>query len=161
MAINKSDIAKLIPHSGAMCLLDRVVHWNTTQIRCVSRSHLDMDNPLRADGQLPALCGIEYAAQAMAVHGGLAGNVGGRPRAGYLVSLREVVCQQHRLDTLDGDLVVDAAQLMGDQSRVIYQFTLRVGAVDVLSGRATVVLDASISDIREEKRDETSTGHRG
>ena len=44
---------------------------------------------------------------------------------------------------MEGDLVVDAEQLMGDETRVIYQFTLTVGVVEVLSGRATVVLDAA------------------
>ena len=42
------------------------------------------------------------------MHGGLAGHIGSRPRAGYLVSLRDVVCRQSRLDTLDGDLIVEA-----------------------------------------------------
>lgn len=140
---SKAEISRLIPHAGAMCLLDGVMRWDAAHIRCVSRSHRDKDNPLRAGDELPALCGIEYAAQAMALHGGLAGMTGGKPRAGYLVSLRDVVCLQRRLDDLDGDLIVDAEQLMGDQGRVIYRFTLRVGAVEVLSGRATVVLDAA------------------
>ncbi len=143
-AYSKSDIAKIIPHAGAMCLLDGVVRWDATHIRCVSNSHRDTDNPLCADGQLSAVCGIEYAAQAMAVHGGLAGNIGSRPKAGYLVSLRDVTWQHSRLDNLAGELIVDAEQLMGDQSRVIYQFALRVGEVEVLSGRATVVLDTDI-----------------
>ena len=143
MLVSKADIAKLIPHAGAMCLLDGVVRWDAAQIRCVSHSHRDLENPLRAGGQLPAVCGIEYAVQAMAVHGGLAGSIGSRPKAGYLVSLRDVICRTSRLDNLEGDLIVDAEQLMGDQSRVIYQFTLRVGEVEVLSGRATVVLDAA------------------
>ena len=139
----KADIARLIPHAGAMCLLDGVVQWDSARIRCVSRTHHDIENPLRAGGQLPAMCGIEYAAQAMAVHGGLAGMVGSTPKAGYLVSLRDVNCRQSRIDNLEGDLIVDAERLMGDQSRVIYQFTLRVGAVEVLSGRATVVIAAA------------------
>ena len=79
----------------------------------------------------------------MAVHGGLANNTGSKPASGYLVSLRDVICRQSRLDNLDGDLMVDAERLMGDQQRVIYQFTLAVGAHEVLSGRATVVLDAA------------------
>ncbi len=141
--LNKTEIAGLIPHAGAMCLLDGVVRWDAAQIRCVSGGHRDTENPLRAGGQLPALCGIEYAVQAMAIHGGLAGIVGGKPKAGYLVSLRDVICRESRLDDLEGDLIVDAEQLMGDQSRVIYRFTLRVGGVEVLSGPATVVLDAA------------------
>ena len=99
-------------------------------------------NPLRNGGQLPALCGVEHAAQAMAVHGGLANNTGSKPASGYLVSLRDVICRKSRLDNLNGDLVVDAERLMGDQQRIIYQFTLEVGVDEVLSGRATVVLDA-------------------
>ena len=140
---SRDEIARLIPHAGAMCLLDGVVQWDAARIRCVSRTHRDVENPLRAGAELPALCGIEYAAQAMAVHGGLAGMRADKPRAGYLVSLRDVVCRRRRLDELAGELVVDAEQIMGDANRVIYQFTLRVGAVEVLSGRATVVLDAA------------------
>jgi len=141
--MNKADIAKLIPHSDAMCLLDSVVHWNATTIRCISRNHQDKDNPMRRGDALPAICGVEYAAQAMAVHGSLVGAVDKRPRAGYLASLRDIECKLNRLDDLTGDLSVDAERLMGDEHRVIYQFILRVGDVEVLSGRAAVVLDAN------------------
>ena len=97
---------------------------------------------MRAGGQLTAICAIEYAAQAMAVHGSLAANVGAKPDAGYLASVRDVTIGRHRLDDLPGELIVDAEEVMGDESRVIYRFLLRVGDVQVLSGRATVVLDA-------------------
>ncbi len=138
--MTKADIARMIPHAGAMCLLDGVVRWDSAQIRCVSRTHRDTENPLRADGQLSAVCGIEYAAQAMAVHGGLVGKFGSKPNAGYLVSLRDVIYRKSRLDNLDDDLIVDAERLIADQSTVIYQFKLWVGVVEVLSGRATVML---------------------
>ena len=141
MLISKTEIATMIPHTGAMCLLDGVIEWDAAKISCVSRSHRDEHNPLRVAGQLPALCGIEYAAQAMAIHGGLAGIVGKRPRAGYLAALRDVVCRVRRLDNLAGDLTVYAEQLMSDASLAIYQFSLTAGAVEVMQGRATVVLD--------------------
>jgi predicted hotdog family 3-hydroxylacyl-ACP dehydratase len=140
--LSKAEIARLIPHGGPMCLLDGVVRWDASSIRCASRSHRDRDNPMRAGGQLPVVCGIEYAAQAMAVHGGLAGIVGAKPRSGYLVSVRDVAIGRSRLDDLAGELIVDAAKMMGDDSRIIYQFALRVGDLEILSGRATVVLDA-------------------
>lgn len=141
MLVTRAQIAGLIPHSGAMCLLDGVVQWDANRILCMSRSHRAADNPLRADGRLPAVCGVEYAAQAMAVHGALAGKIGGRPRAGYLASLRDVVCRRNRLDDLEGDLVVEAEQVAGDGAQVIYRFRLRVGEVEVLSGQALVVLE--------------------
>jgi predicted hotdog family 3-hydroxylacyl-ACP dehydratase len=141
--VSKAGIAALIPHTGAMCLLDAVLEWDQTKIRCSSRSHNDPDNPLRSGGSLTALCAIEYAAQAMAVHGGLAGNVASRPKAGYLASLRDVKCSRWRLADLTDELIVDAEQIMGDETRVVYRFIVKVGDVEVVSGRATVVLDVT------------------
>ncbi len=152
MRLSRAEIAELIPHAGAMCLLDGVLDWDASHIRCMSRSHRDAGNPLRVDGHLPALCGVEYAAQAMAVHGGLAGATRGKPRAGYLASLRDVACRRGRLDDLDGDLIVEAEQEAADGTRVIYSFTLRVGAVEVLSGRAAVVLDANATPMNADER---------
>jgi predicted hotdog family 3-hydroxylacyl-ACP dehydratase len=143
MLMTRAEIARLIPHSGAMCLLDGVLQWDFSRIRCVSRSHRAADNPLRAEGRLPAVCGVEYAAQAMAVHGGLARQTAGKPRRGLLASVRDVECRRDRLDDLEGDLVVEAELEAGDGNRVIYRFALRVGDVEVLKGRAAVVLDAT------------------
>lgn len=140
--MNRAQIAGLIPHEGTMCLLDGVLQWDASRIVCLSRNHRAADNPLRANGRLPAVCGVEYAAQAMAVHGGLAGGFVRKPRAGYLASLRDVECLRDCLDDLDGDLVVEAERLAGDGAHVIYRFRLRVGDVEVLSGQALVALDA-------------------
>ena len=142
MLVTREKIAELIPHAGHMCLLDGVLQWDASRIVCVSRSHRAADNPLRANGRLPAVCGVEYAAQAMAVHGGLAGNFARKPRAGYLASLRDVECARDRLDDLDGDLVVEAERLAGDGTHMIYRFRLRVGDAEVLSGQALVALEA-------------------
>ena len=143
MLIGREAIAGMIPHAGAMCLLDGVLTWDAQRIRCLSGTHRDPHNPLRLDGQLLALCGIEYAAQAMAIHGNLAGSLEHKPKAGYLASLRDVRCRAALLDELSGDLTVEAERLMGEQSHVMYAFRVCIGDVELLSGRATVVLDAS------------------
>lgn len=143
MLVTRAEIADLIPHSGAMCLLDGVLQWDVRRIRCVSRSHRAGNNPLRAEGRLPAVCGIEYAAQAMAVHGSLVRKAVGKPRRGLLASVRNVTCSRDRLDDLEDDLIVEAELEAGDGNRVIYSFTLRVGDVEVLKGQAAVVLDAA------------------
>lgn len=142
MLAGKAEITKVIPHAGSMCLLDGVLECNAQRIRCVSNTHRDADNPLRSGNELSVLCGIEYAAQAMAVHGVWGGQIDKKPRAGYLVGLRDVTCKTMRLDTLLDDLIIDAEKLMGDEARVIYQFTLHAGESEIMSGRATVVLDA-------------------
>ena len=65
--------------------------WDATSITCLSHRFSAPDNPLRrADGRLGTTCGIEVAAQAMALHGRLTAPAGGAPVPGYLVSLRHV-----------------------------------------------------------------------
>lgn len=124
-----------------MCLLDEVAAWDPERIRCIARSHRDAGNPLRAEAGLPALCGIEYAAQAMAAHGRLCAAVSRTPRAGYLASVSDVVCNAERLDDLEEDLVIEAERLAGDEGRVLYRFAVFSGNLEVLSGKAVVVLD--------------------
>jgi predicted hotdog family 3-hydroxylacyl-ACP dehydratase len=140
--LGKAEIAGMIPHQGPMCLLDEVAAWNETTIRCVARGHVDPANPLRAGAELPALCGIEYAAQAMAVHGRLSAAVAAKPRAGYLASVSDVLCRVRRLDDLDAELVIEAEKLAGDEARVQYGFTITSNHRQILTGKATVVLAA-------------------
>ncbi|NNM78973.1 MAG: hydroxymyristoyl-ACP dehydratase [Gallionella sp.] len=141
MLADQEMIAKLIPHTGSMCLLDGVLERDTQRIRCVSSSHRDTDNPLRSGDELSALCGIEYAAQVMAVHGAWDTQLDSKPRAGYLAAVRDVTCHTMRLDNLNDDLVIEAERIMGDAARVIYQFSIHAGTAKIMSGRATVVLD--------------------
>ena len=147
LTLNRADIARRIPHQGAMCLLDHVTAWDEHAITCEASSHQALDNPLRAQGRLGAACGVEYAAQAMAVHGALlaeqAAGPGQAPRAGYLASLRSVTLHVDQLDTVTGTLRVAAERMTGDGNTVLYSFTVTSGDTCLLSGRAAVVLDAA------------------
>jgi predicted hotdog family 3-hydroxylacyl-ACP dehydratase len=142
MLVDRERIAALIPHAGAMCLLDGVLHWDAGSIRCLSHRHLALDNPLRRAAGLGGLCGIEFAAQAMAVHGRLAADPGGAPAAGYLVSLRDVTCRAQRLDLLAGPLIILAERLAGDERQALYRFAVEGDGAELLGGRATVLLKA-------------------
>ena len=142
MLADRAAIAKVIPHSGNMCLLDGVLECDAQRIRCISNTHRATDNPLRSGDMLHALCGIEYAAQAMAVHGAWDAGFEQKPRAGYLAALRDVACHTMRLDNLGDDLIIEAERMMGDAARVIYHFDIHAGTTTIMSGRATVVLDA-------------------
>jgi predicted hotdog family 3-hydroxylacyl-ACP dehydratase len=140
--IDSAAIARLIPHAGAMCLLAEVPFWDARSIRCIARSHRDPRNPLAAGGRLGAACGVEYAAQAMAVHGGLSGVLGHRPLAGYLISLRALRLYRPYLDDVGGDLTVSAEMLAGEGTRMSYQFSLSCQGAPILDGRAAVLLEA-------------------
>lgn len=148
--LRRSDIASRIPHQGSMCLLDSVTSWDIDRINCVASSHREASNPLRAYGRLGAACGIEYAAQAMAVHGALvaesqasAGDGLAAPKIGYLASIRGLTLYVERLDDVNGVLTIAARRLSGDDSTLLYSFSLHAGSALLLSGRAAVVLDAA------------------
>ena len=140
--LGRDDIAARIPHQGSMCLLDAVLDWSPETIRCRAISHRAADNPLRADGRLGAACGIEYAAQAMAVHGALIAGNAARPRQGYLASVRSVELFVTRLDDIADDIDLVAERLSGDDNNVLYQFTVSAAGRDLLRGRAAVILDS-------------------
>jgi predicted hotdog family 3-hydroxylacyl-ACP dehydratase len=142
MLIDQAGIARLIPHSGDMCLLDGVRSWDGSRIECVTATHRAISNPLRRNGQLGILCGVEYAAQAMALHAALAGHGTKTPRRGYLATLRDLSCHEERLDLMPGLLLVEAERLYGEASRVIYGFALRHEERILIAGRAAVVLES-------------------
>ena len=136
MKLGREAIAGLVPHQGAMCLLEEVEEWTEHAIVCRARSHRDPGNPLRGAGRLGAIIGVEYAAQAVAVHGGLTGNV---PKTGYLAAVRDVESTVERLDTIAEDLTIHATQVAAEGGRLLYDFRIDAGGRELLRGRLTVV----------------------
>lgn len=138
-------IAAHIPHHGTMCLLHRVRAWDSVKIQCDAVSHRDPANPLRAHGRLGAVCGIEYAAQAMAIHGALqAGPELNCPRVGYLVSVRSATLHVARLDDIAADLLIEASCITASANNILYEFNISAAGQLLLAGRAAVVLDAAL-----------------
>lgn len=141
--LDHAGIQARVPHSGSMCLLNSLLAWSHEHIECSAISHRDPSNPLRTQGQLLAVNAIEYAAQAMALHGALCAPAGAEPTPGFLASVRSVNCHVPRLDLLEGALRVVATRVAGDASQALYHFHLddRLGR-PLVEGRATVVLNA-------------------
>ncbi len=144
VTLDHSWIARHIPHQGAMCLLDRVLAWDAERIECAAISHRAADHPLRADGRLAGACAIEYAAQAMAVHGALLAPAGAASaRVGYLVSVRDTRIHVARLDDIAGELSVAAHCLTRSENNILYQFSVSAAGRLLADGRAAVILDAA------------------
>ena len=144
--LDRAGIARRIPHSGAMCLLERLDSWNAETIRCSTSTHRLPDNPLRTASGLLAPNAIEYAAQAMALHGGLLATEGSAPSAGFLASARNVRLAVARLDDIEGALQIEARRLSGDEKQVLYEFVVTDALGRALAeGRAVVVLNTPLS----------------
>ena len=144
--LDRAWIATHIPHQGNMCLLDSVDEWDAQYVRCIAISHRDVGNPLRSHGQLSAACGIEYAAQAMAVHGALLAPQKAPPRSGFLASVRGAKLHAGRLDDIAADLTLRAELFSSDGNNVLYDFSVHAGERLLLEGRAAVIISAHAVD---------------
>lgn len=139
------DIRSLIPHAGTMCLLDCVDVFDDNRIVCRASSHRSTDNPLRHQGRLSAQVGIEYAAQAVAAHGSL---LAGRdrmpsaPRGGMVAVLTDVSWHVDRLDTIAGDLDVQAEKLADLPQGLNYRFAISADGQLLLQGELIIALQA-------------------
>ena len=134
--LNRDEIAALIPHGGAMVLLDGVEDWGPAFVLARTETHQSADNPLRRAGRLHAIAAIEIAGQAMAVHGRL---IGDRvPKRGVLGSLRDLRLHTDRLDDIAGPIAVHAELLTGWGKACAYRFRLQAGTRPLVEGRAGV-----------------------
>ncbi len=144
--IDAERIRKLVPHAGNMCLLERVVACDAASIRCETRSHLDQSNPLRRNGHLASICAIEYAAQAMALHGALTapkdigaltapGHIGALTAPGHSGPLTAAASGNTSADVRHGYLA--SVRDLRCRTRCLDQYT------GTLSVSATLVFDES------------------
>ncbi|MCD6035035.1 MAG: 3-hydroxymyristoyl-ACP dehydratase [Rickettsiales bacterium] len=138
MRLSRQNIESRIPHKGTMCLLEEVLHWDETSIRCHAINLTDPAHPLRHNGVLSSVCGIEYGAQAMAIHGSLLDNKA--QKEGYLVALRNVLLHVPRLDVRSDTLDIEATKLHHGDESSLYRFVLTSGEKIVVEGQATVMI---------------------
>ena len=146
--LDHAGIAARVPHHGTMCLLDRLLGWTDDGVTCSAINHADLDHPLRSASGLLAAHAIEYAAQAMALHGALRAEAAGQPAGpvpGYLASARGVQLGRRRMDDAPGPLRIEARRIAGDVRQLLYGFKVTDANDGVVAeGRATVVLNTPL-----------------
>ena len=132
-------ISALIPHAGAMCLLERIEYWDDSSVTIATTTHRNPANPLAGRSGLRAIHLCEYGAQAMAVHGGLMAHARGESaRPGLLVSLRNVTLRCDFVHDLEGELVVEARRLHDSGAAWQYEFRVTHTGKLLAQGRAMV-----------------------
>lgn len=136
--IDRHEIERLLPHRGAMVMLDRVVFTDAASIQCVTRAHREPANPLARNGRLSCLAAIEFGAQAMALHAALRAGDGWQID-GRLALIRNMKIHRDRLDDREGWLAVDATLDAASGSLRRYRFRVAADAVPLVEGEATVV----------------------
>src|SRR5262245_19005433 len=87
------DIRELLPHSGPMVLLDRVVGADDESLCAEVR--LRQDSLFCVDGKVGVWVGLEYMAQTIGAYAGYRARLRREPvRIGYLLGTRHYDCKQ-------------------------------------------------------------------
>ncbi|MDR9435515.1 MAG: hypothetical protein RI563_01455 [Thiohalophilus sp.] len=136
--IDKNRICKRIPHAGDMCLIESVMQWDKDSITCLSRTHVDTNNPLRDANKLPVSALVEYGAQTMAIHGALVNEQCGEHQGGYLAALKNVRFYDGDLSNIQEEIIISAKKIYSDGKNMIYDFSVSAIEKELVSGRATV-----------------------
>lgn len=132
-------IEHLLPHKGRMVLIEEILRWDPKSILCSTESHRSITNPLRREGILPAIHGIEYGAQSVAIHAALLGKDGERVLGG----VRDLKASVSRLDLIQRKIMIVARWEWQSAMGSIASFELREDARILVSGRVIVSCYAS------------------
>jgi predicted hotdog family 3-hydroxylacyl-ACP dehydratase len=140
MRLDRADIERRVPHAGAMCLLDSVLHWDSEHIVCQATAPT-ADHPLARHGHVASVIAPEYAAQATAVHGALL-DAHSHPRAGVLAKLAQVDLLRADIPHDAGPLQVQAELLSREASGCLYAFEVGAAGQAIARGRLIVAFNS-------------------
>jgi predicted hotdog family 3-hydroxylacyl-ACP dehydratase len=120
-------VTELLPHAGAWVLLSSVLQHERDATTCLVT--VGEAFPFRlAQGRVPALVGLEYMAQCIAVHGALSARGGDEPApVGLLLGARDVEVRTEGFRP-GQRLEVTARRIWGDRSFFTFDCRLHDGA---------------------------------
>lgn len=136
-------IEHLLSHTGSMSLLNEILSADKDSLTATAISHLESNNPLRAEGSLSTVNGIEYAAQAMAVHGALLAQHSGAEystQKGYIATVRNIEINKPFFPETEGVLLIQVRLLMSNDNGFTYEFHINYKQDEFISGKITVFL---------------------
>jgi predicted hotdog family 3-hydroxylacyl-ACP dehydratase len=146
--IDYNDVASLIPHSGQMVLLDRVVEFDGNNL--VAEMTVRKNGLFGNEKEVPAWVGIEYMAQAVGAYAGIKSKLAGEPiKLGYLLGTRRFTSNvasfvagtaltiNVKVIIQDDKLGAFSCQILGDGIEVSANLTVYQPPVNiVLKGRS-------------------------
>ncbi len=126
---NYTDIADLLPHSGKMVLLDRIIGFGDNFL--IAELRVRDDGLLGDDQAVPAWAGIEYMAQAVAAYAGINAKRAGEPiKLGFLLGTRRYNSNvaAFRVGTL---LTIRAELMFQDENLGVFDCSIQGADIEV------------------------------
>jgi predicted hotdog family 3-hydroxylacyl-ACP dehydratase len=135
------DIEQVIPHRGAMRLIDRLLDWDTDC--AVAELTVPPDGPFHEADGVPAWVGIEYMAQTIAAWEGCQAR-GAAPEIGFLLGSRRYVAETGHF--VAGSVLQVRAQceLFGDNGLGMFACRILEGERTLASANVSVFQPADV-----------------
>jgi len=127
--INNTDIADLLPHSGNMVLLDRVIGFAENVL--IAELRVRGDGLFGDDQAVPAWAGMEYMAQAVAAYAGVNAKRAGEPiKLGFLLGTRRYNSNvaEFKVGTL---LTIRAELMFQDENLGVFECSIQGTGIEV------------------------------
>lgn len=142
-------IDELLPHRAPMLLLDRLLEYRGSRVRCETLIGARHGLLLDEQGNLPAWVGLELMAQAIAAWAGMRGRERGEPvRIGMLLGSRQYQCQVAAFAAGER-LVIEADCLLEDGGMASFECRILRGDRPCAEARLSTYLpnEAELSDL--------------
>lgn len=138
------DINKLyqaLPHSDDMCLIQNIIDWSESTICCSTTAHLDADNILAIDSRLPAWSGIEYIAQALALHGVLLKGAEEQLviQKAFVATIQTAEIFTDDISQYPGALTIQATIIFSQENSAVFDCSLEYDGEELLSCECGVI----------------------
>ena len=127
--MKKFTVDELVPHSGRMVLLDRVIEFDEESM--VAEVIVRDDGLFGDANTVPAWLGIEYMAQTIAALGGMKRRLAGKPLdLGFLLGTRRYDCNVATF-AVGSVLTVSVKRLVEDQGLGVFDCNIKAEGISV------------------------------
>lgn len=131
------SLDEVLPHAGAMRLLDRLLAADDDH--AVATTTVRRDNLFADEGGVPAWVGIEFMAQTIAAWAGVrAWRDGGGPALGFLLGSRRYACDVPRFPLGSVLTMTARPELIGDNGLGMFACTLALDGREVARANVSV-----------------------
>jgi predicted hotdog family 3-hydroxylacyl-ACP dehydratase len=138
-------ISALVPHAGAMLLLDELLSADAEH--AVARTTVRSTQLFTDAAGMPGWAGIEYMAQTIAAWSGLQRHLeGAAPTVGFLLGTRRYECDVPAFPTGQVLTITARAELIGENGLGMFACTLAMGGREVARANISVFQPANAQD---------------
>jgi len=148
--IRALPLSSLLPHAGAMILLDEICHFDEQTLTALAR--VKPGPYSQEDGSLPPWLGLELMAQAVGAWAGCRAHRAGKPVAlGFLLGTRRYQCHTDKLPAGTVLTVSAKRSLIDNSGMAVFECTLAADGRLLAEARLNIYQPPNVEVFMQER----------